>query len=103
MTKLAPAQPGAVERQEHRAVIEVLRAGNESADLLGTQDRWQSPMTFRGRQLLLQRPTLQNTYKEEAERRHVEAHGADRELPLFKQIGLISPKLMRPQLIKATA
>jgi hypothetical protein len=32
---------------------------------------------------------------------YVEPHSADRELPFFKQIGLIPPELM--QLIKATA
>src|SRR5260370_35525588 len=102
MTELAPAQAGAVERQEHRAVIEVLRAGNEPADLLGTQHGRESPVTLRGRQLLPQGAPFQDPDKKEAERRHVEAHGADRELPFLKQIGLIPPELTWPEPIEAT-
>jgi hypothetical protein len=70
-----------------RAQIEVLRAGNEPADLIFAQHGRQSPVTPRGRQLLLHGVSFQDPDYEEAERRHMEAHGADRELPFFKQIG----------------
>jgi hypothetical protein len=54
---------------------------------LRTQDRREPPATLRGRQLLLQARRFKTRTKKEAERRHVETRGADRELPFFKQIG----------------
>jgi len=60
-------------------------------------------VTLRSWQLLLQGAPFQDPDKKEAERRHVEAHGADRKLPFFKQIGLIPPELTRPEPIEATA
>ena len=36
--QLAAAQARAVERHEHRAVIEILRAGDEAPDFVGTED-----------------------------------------------------------------
>jgi hypothetical protein len=60
-------------------------------------------MTLRSWQLLPQSAPFQDPDKKEAERRHVGAHGADRELPFFKQTGLIPPELTRPEPIEATA
>ena len=84
MTELAPPQAGAVEREQHRAVIEILCARNEPADFLWTQDRRQAPVPLRGRQLLLQRAPLQDPNIEEAQRGHVEPDRADGELSLLE-------------------
>jgi hypothetical protein len=36
--ELAPTQPRAIERHEHRAVVEVLRSGNEPPHFIRTQN-----------------------------------------------------------------
>jgi hypothetical protein len=56
---------------------------------------------LRGRQLLLQSAPFQDPDKKEAERRHVEAHGADRELSLLEEVRLIPPEIIGPELIEA--
>jgi hypothetical protein len=47
LQQLAAAQARAVERHEQRAVIEVLRAGNESPHFIRTQDRGQPAVALR--------------------------------------------------------
>ena len=37
LTRFAAPQAGAVERQQQRAVIEILRAGNQALDFVGTE------------------------------------------------------------------
>ena len=84
LQQLAAAQARAVERHQHRAVIEILRARNELAHFVGTQDRGQPPMALRGGQLLLQLAALEHPHKEEAQGGDVESHGPDGELLLSK-------------------
>ena len=70
---------------------------------VGTQDRGQPPMAFRGRQLLLQLAPLEHPHKEEAQSGDVEAHRPHGELLLTKQVGVIPPKRLGAELIEATA
>ena len=103
LQQLAAAQARAVERHQHRAVVEILRAGNQLTHFVGTQDRGQPSMALRGRQLLLQLAPLEHPHKEEAQRGDVEAHRPHGELLLTKQVGVIPPKRLGAELIEATA
>ena len=99
--QLAAAQARAVERHQHRAVIEILRAGNQATDFVGTQDGGKPSMALRGRELLLQLAPLEHPDKEEAQGRDMEAHGPHGQLLLFKQMRLIAPERVRAELIES--
>ena len=95
LQELASTQARAVERHQHRAVVEILRAGNQPTHFVGTQDRRQPSMPLRGGQLLFQRAPLEDADKEEAQGRHVEAHGPDGELLLLEQMRVVAPERIR--------
>ena len=103
VTELAPAQARPVERQQHRAVKEISCVRDQTPHLLGTEDRGEPPVTFRGGQFLLQPAALQDAHIEEAERGDMEADGADGELALFEQGRLIPPEIAGAEPIEATA
>ncbi len=103
LEQLAPAQARAVERHQHRPVVEILRAGNQLTHFVGTEDRRQPSMPLRGGQLLFQRAALEHPDKEEAQGRDVESHGPDGELLLSKEVGVVAPERGRAELIEATS
>jgi hypothetical protein len=84
-------------------VIEILRAGDQAADFVGTQDGGEPPVSLRGREILLQLAPLQHPHKEEAQRRNMQAHRPHGQLLLFKQIRLIAAERVRPEPIDPAA
>ena len=48
LQQLAAAQARAVERHQHRAVVEILRAGDQATHFVGAEDRRQPAMPLRG-------------------------------------------------------
>ncbi len=101
LQELAPAQARPVERHQHRPVVEILRAGNQPTHFVGTQDGGQPAMAFRGGQVLFQLAPLEDADKEEAQGRHVEAHGPDGQLLLLEQVGLVAAERIRPEPIES--
>ena len=65
----AATQAGAVERQQQRPVIEILRAGDEPLDLVRAEHDRQTEPLFRIRQVLADVPPVQDVAAEEPARR----------------------------------
>ena len=103
LQKLASAQARAIERHEQYAVIEVLRAGNEPTHFLGTQNGGQPAAALGCGELLFQLTTLEDADKDEAERRHVQADGPNRQFPLLEEIRLVAAQGIPPELLKPAA
>jgi hypothetical protein len=83
-------------------VIEVLRRRDQPADLVRAQHRREPAVAFRRREVLFQFAAFEDADKEEAQGRHVQPHGPDRELLLSKEVGLIPSERVGPELIETT-
>lgn len=90
MTEFAPTESTPVERQQQRAVIDVLRARDQALHLLGTQDDREAPPALRTRQVLIHVPPLQRAQLEEAQRGDLRDDGPDGQRPLLEQIDQVS-------------
>jgi hypothetical protein len=55
------------------------------------------------RQVFFHVPPLQHAEKEKPESGDLRHHGADRQFPLFEQEHLITPEVVRPDAIEASA
>jgi hypothetical protein len=103
VTELAPAQARPVERQEQRAVIQILRAGDQALHLLGAEhDREASP-ALRIRQVLLHVAALQHAQIEEAERGDFRDDTPHGQLPLLEQIDLVAAQIVGTEAIETPA
>ena len=103
MGHFAAAQAGAVQRQQQRAVIEILRAGDQALHFLRAEDHRQPFPALRIRQVLFHVPPLQHAQKEEPERGDLGDDGAHRQLPLFEQIDLVAPEIVGADPVESTA
>ena len=65
-------------------MIEILRAGDQAADFVGTQDGGKPSVSLRGREILLQLAPLEHPDKKKRRARDVEAHGPHGQLLLFE-------------------
>jgi hypothetical protein len=70
--ELAPTQPRAIERHEHRAVVEVLRSGNEPPHFIRTQNGGETSVLFRRWQVVFHGPALEHAYIDKAQRGDME-------------------------------
>ena len=68
LAHFAPPQARAVERQQQRAVIEILRARDQALDFVGTEHDRQAASPLRIRQVLVHVAPLQHVPAEEPER-----------------------------------
>ena len=93
LARFAAAQAGAVERQQQRAVIEILRPGDQLLDFVGTEDDGETESLLRIRQVLAHIAPLQDITAEEPEGADLGDDGPYGEPPLFEQIQVIAPEL----------
>jgi hypothetical protein len=93
LARFAAAQAGPVERQQQRAVIEILRPGDQPLDFVGAEDDWQAEALLRIREVLAHIAPLQDIAAEEPEGADLGDDGPHGEPPLFEQIQVIAPEL----------
>ena len=103
LARFAAAQAGAVEGQQQRAVIEILRARDQALDLVGTEHDRQAEPLLRIRQVLAHVAPLQDMPAEKAERTDLGDHGAHGEPPILKEKQMVASKLGRGDPIEARA
>ena len=95
LARFAAAQARAVERQQQRAVIEILRAGDQALDLVGTEDDRQAEPLLRIRQVLAHVAPLQHVAAEEPQRADLRDHGPHGEPSLFEEKQVVASELRR--------
>ena len=95
LARFAAAQAGAVERQQQRAVIEILRARDQALDLVGTEHDRQAEPLLRIRQVLAHVAPLQDIPAEEPQRADLRDHGPDGEPPLLEEKQVVASELGR--------
>jgi hypothetical protein len=100
---LAAAQARAIQRQQQRAVIEILRAGDQTLHFLRAEDHREASPPLRIRQVFFHVPPLQHAQEEEPKRGNLGHDGPDRELPLFEQIDLVTPEIVGADAVESTA
>ena len=86
LARFAATQAGTIERQQQRAVIEILRARDETLDLLGTEDDRQAEPLLRVRQVLAHVPPLQHIAAEEPEGANLRDHRPHGEPSLLEEV-----------------
>jgi hypothetical protein len=85
MTDLTATQTGAIEREEQRAVIEVLRTRDEPLHLVGTEHDREPQSLLRIRQVLTHVTTVQDVPAEEPQRADLRDHRPDRQTALLEE------------------
>jgi hypothetical protein len=90
LARFGATQAGAIERQEQRAVIEILRAREETLGLVGAEDDRQAEPLLRIRQVLAHGAPLQHVAAEEPERADLRDHRPDGEPSLLEQIQMVA-------------
>ena len=104
LARFAAAQAGAVERQQQRAVIEILRAGDQALDLLGTEHDRQAESPLRIRQVLVHvAPLAGRARQKNRSAADLGDHRAHGEPPLLQQIDLVASELGRGDPIEPRA
>jgi len=103
LARFGATQAGAIERQEQRAVIEILRTRDETLDLVGTEDDRQAEPLLRVRQVLAHVAPLQHIAAEEPERADLRDHGPDGQPPLLEEKQMVASQLHRSESIEARA
>ena len=93
LARFAAPQAGAVEREEQRAVIEILRARDEPLHLVGTEHDREPESLFRIRQVLAHVASLQHVPAEEPERADLRDHRPDRESAILEEKQVVASEL----------
>ena len=103
LARFAAAQAGAVEGQQQRAVIEILRARDQALDLVGTEHDRQAEPLLRIRQVLAHVAPLQHIPAEEPQRADLRDHRPHGEPPLLEEEQVVASELGRGDPIEARA
>src|SRR5262249_23317709 len=85
LTELAAPQAGTIEGEQQRAVIEILRMGDQPLHLVGTEDDRQAVPLLRVRQILAHITSLQHMAAEESPRTNLRHDGADRQAAILEE------------------
>lgn len=93
VAELTATQAGTIEREEQRAVIEVLRARDEPLHLVGTEDDREAQTLLRIRQVLTDVTTVQDVPAEEPQRADLRDHRPDRQAALLEEKQVITSQL----------
>ena len=99
----APPEARAVEREQQRPVIKVLRTRDHALHFLLTEDDGQPLGALRIRELLLHVPPLQHAEVEEAQRRDLVHDRANSQFALVKQIDLVAAEIVGVDLVEGAA
>src|SRR5207244_11170119 len=103
LARFAPTQAGAVEREQQRAVIEILRARDETLDLVRAEHDRQAEALLRIRQVLAHVASLQHITAEESQRADLRDHRPHGEPPLLEEIQVVASEPGRRKPIEARA
>jgi hypothetical protein len=101
LARFGATQASAIERQEQRAVIEILRARDEALDLVGTEHDRQAEPLLRVRQVVAHIAPLQHIAAEEPERADLRDHRPDGEPSLLEEEEVVTSQLGRGDPIEA--
>jgi hypothetical protein len=93
MTQLTATQAGTIEREEQRAVIQVLRARDQPLHLVGTKHHRQPKSLFRIRQVLTHVTSLQHVPAEEPQRADLRDHRPDRQTAILEEEQVVASEL----------
>ena len=93
MAHLAAAQARAIQRQQQRAVIEVLRARDQPLHFVGAEHDREPQSLLRIRQVLAHVAPLEDIAAEEPQRADLRDHRPDRQTSLLEEKQVVASEL----------
>ena len=90
----AAAEPGTVQRQQERAVIEILGAGNQALDFVGAEHDRQAMPLLRIRQVVTHVTSFQDVPAEEPQRADLGDHRPDGQASLLEEEQVVASELV---------